>query len=217
MISVLLSLAAIFCFLIIIEALSRKRRSRGEVSRKIIHIVVGSFIAFWPFIMPFTTIQLLCIALLAVIVISKSLRIFKSIHGVKRFTIGELLFPVGIFLASALTTSKWIFAAAVLHMSLADGFAALVGVRYMKKWGRYTFFGQTKTLMGSLTFLSTSCLIMFWIVLVAPTGIETSALHMAILLSLLATGVEAVAPYGSDNLLIPLLVVGTLNSLSAIY
>lgn len=166
--------------------------------------------------MPIRIIQFICIAMFVVVIFSKSFRIFKSIHGVKRFTVGELLFPVGIFLASLLTQSPWILSAAILHMSVADGFAALVGVRYMKKPGSYNFFGQTKTLMGSLTFFAISCLITVWIVLAAPTGFGPEALAMALLLPFLATTLEAIAPFGSDNLLIPLLVVGFLNRLSLI-
>src|SRR5689334_3081303 len=119
MISQLVCVASIFVFLVFIEVLARKKKIHGEVSRKIIHIVVGSFIAFWPFFMSFRKVQQLSLALLLVVIFSKFFHIFKSIHAVRRFTLGELMFPIGIGLAALLTNSKWIFAAAILHMSLA--------------------------------------------------------------------------------------------------
>lgn len=217
MISELLCVVGIFIFLVIVEILSRKKKLHSEVPRKIIHILVGSFIAFWPFIMPLRNVQLLSLALLLVVILSKFFHIFKSIHAVRRFTIGELLFPVGIGLAALLTHSKWIFAAAILHMSLADGLAALIGVHFVKKPGHYSILGQTKTIVGSSVFLITSLAITAWVVLASSAGFSVAAWPVIVVLPLVSTTLENFSPYGIDNLLIPLLVIGVLGSLQFIY
>lgn len=213
----LICVASIFCFLVFMEVFSRKLKVRGEVSRKIIHVVVGSFIAFWPFFMPVRTVRLLSLALLVGIIFSKFFHIFKSIHAVRRFTIGEILFPIGIGLAALLTQSKWIFAAAVLHVSLGDGFAALIGMHFTKKPGHYKVLGQVKTIAGSLTFFLISAAITAWVILFSHAGFSQAAWPVIIYLPILVTLLENLSPYGTDNLLLPLLVVGVLGYLQFIY
>ena len=210
MIFALLSVVAIFLFLVFVEFITRNKNLRGEASRKLVHIGVGSFIAFWPFFMPIKSILLLCIALFAVIFVSKTFHIFQSIHTVRRFTNGELFFPTGIALSALLTNSKWIFLAAILHMSLADGLAGLIGMG-LEKAGRYTVFGRVKTIAGSLTFLVVSILITGWVVIFSPAGFSSTAWPVIIWLPPMATLLENISPDGSDNLLVPLLVVSILS------
>lgn len=199
------------------ELLWRVRIIRGEISRKFIHIMVGSFIAVWPFYMSFETIQLLSVVLFAVVAASKLLRLFKSIHMVERKTIGELLFPIGVFLAAVIAQSPWVFAAAILHLSLADGLAAVMGTLYIKlKKGAagYLIFGRVKTVIGTIAFLAVSLAITSWILLISPAEITSYLVPLVIALSICATVVENISGYGTDNITIPLLVVVTLNTIA---
>ncbi len=212
MVSAFTGIFSIFCFVFLIELASRQKKISGEVSRKVVHIIIGSFIAFWPFFMSFHTIQILSLALLSVMILSKYLNIFGSIHGVGRATFGELLFPVAIGLVATVTSSEWIFAAAILHMSLADGCAGLIGVHFIKGRGAYKIMGQTKTLIGSLVFLVISAIITAWVVLGSSAGFSQSAWPVVIWLPLAATLLESISPYGLDNLLVPVFITLVLSS-----
>jgi phytol kinase len=200
----------IFAIVVFAELLWRTKILESEYSRKLIHILVGSFAASWAFYLNDTQIVLLASAMFGVVLISRVFRLFASIHTVNRKTWGELFFPLGIALCALLTDSPWIFLAAILHVSVADGLAALIGRKYVKKHG-YRIFGQQKTLVGSLTFFNTSLAIILAVTLLAP---ELSIhLMLAITLPLTATVAENIGLYGSDDVLIPIAVVAMFSSL----
>jgi hypothetical protein len=68
---ILLSLSAILAVLLIDEILWRKKIIHGELKRKLVHIAVTSFVAFWPWIMSFKAIQFLGIAMVIVLLINR--------------------------------------------------------------------------------------------------------------------------------------------------
>lgn len=216
MIGPLLGLAGIFLILIFSEYLwNTKRITTREASRKLVHMATGTFIAFWPFFMSFAWIQALSVLLLVVVFASKRLHIFKSIHGVPRPTYGEVLFAVGIFLSATFAQTEWIYTAAVLHLALADGIAALVGIRFIKRFS-YTVFGQTKTIIGSLAFYLVSLAITTAVVVLDPVDYGSTGQVIVIWLPVSATLLENIGVYGTDNLFVPVLVVGVLNSFQMI-
>ncbi len=204
MYSITLAVLPVFVLLILTEILWRRNSLRGESARKLIHIIVGSYVAFWPFIISFKAIQAISAAFLAVIGISLYFGIFKSIHGVARRTWGEALFAVGIGLIAVLTDDPWVFAACILHMSVADGFAALAG----KRWGkgnRYHVGGHEKSIVGTATFWVCSLLITG----LAIANIPDLQANMSVYLLWLpfATSLtENIGIGGTDNVLVPLLV-----------
>jgi phytol kinase len=153
----------------------RKRNVHDELSRKFVHITVGSFVAFWPFFLSWDEIKLLSLAFLAVVAVSRYLNIFQAIHSVQRPTWGELWFAIAVGAIAFTTHNKWIYAAALLQMSLADGLAAVLGVAYGRRH-RYQIFGQPKSLIGSLTFFITSILIL--VGFSRYSGTELSALFI---------------------------------------
>lgn len=209
MILLLQTAAAIFLILVVAEVLWRAKLLEAEHSRKLVHIVVGTFAATWAFYMQDQQIMLLAGAMFLVVVISRLLGIFSSIHSVKRKTWGELFFPIGIALSALLTDSPWIFLAAILHVSLADGLAAVVGRRYVRTHG-YKVLGQQKTLVGSLAFFNASLFIVISIVLLVP---ELQLIPTVLLLvPALATAAENLGLYGSDDLLVPLIVTVLLTA-----
>jgi dolichol kinase len=91
-----------------------------------------------------------------------------------------------------------------LHVGLADGFAAVVGTTYGKN-NQYKVFGQTKSLAGTATFYIFSLLITTAVV-VLDHGAFASPLLIVLLMPPLATALENVGIYGSDNLILPLFV-----------
>jgi dolichol kinase len=183
------------------EYLWRIKRYHSEITRKFVHITVGSFAAFWPWFLSWTQIELLALAFLVVIILSRLFSIFSSIHLIGRKTIGEIFFALAIGGTALITHDRYIFMAALLHLSIADGFAAIVGTNLGKRF-RYSVFGQRKSLVGTLTFLICSIAILS----VYFTLSHRAPLPTLVWLPLVATLLENVGIRGSDNVLVPLVV-----------
>lgn len=215
MIGAVIGVTGIGLILVLSELLWRRKIISAEYSRKFVHILTGTFIAFWPFMMDFWVIQLLSFGLLTIVFLSMRLKIFKSIHGVPRQTYGEVLFPLGIAVAATFAHSEWIYAAAILHLSLADGFAAVIGIRHIKKHG-YKIFGQSKTIVGTFVFYMISLSIIVCVVVFDGAHYQNVGASLIFWLPLAATLIENLAVYGTDNVLVPLVIIGVLNSLQTV-
>src|SRR5688572_5487942 len=201
------AVAVVFVILVLAEYLSRYKGVHSELTRKLVHILVGMFVAFWPFFLSWGQIQALSVAFLVVILVSIKFRIFNSIHAVSRNVFGEVLFAVVIGILVFISTNEWVFAAAMLHLSLADGLAAVVGLA----WGggnSYRIMGRTKSVAGSLAFLAASFIILVWYAAFSGSGYGAAFVW----LPLVATLAENISGEGTDNLVIPLLVALVLTS-----
>jgi len=204
----IVAVAVVFLILAFSEYLSRYRGVHSELTRKIVHILVGIFVAFWPFFLSWRQIQTLSLLFLVAVLISLKLNIFSSVHGINRRSMGEVLFAVVIGVLAFIVTSKWVFAAAMLHLSIADGLAAVVGLAYGER-NSYRIMGRTKSLAGSLAFFVASVAIMVWYV--SFSGADASAVTV-LWLPVVATFAENISGEGTDNLVIPLLVALVLTS-----
>ncbi len=206
----MLTVLVTFLLLASTELLWRKGHVQKEYARKIVHMSVGVFVASWPFFLSWNDIRLLSIAFIVVVSISLRLKFFKSIHSVERPSWGEVLFAVAVGLVTFLTKDPYIYAAAILHMSLADGAAALLGTKYGSANG-YRVLGQLKSLAGSLAFFSTSLAILA--AYVVTTGVYANTGYV-VLLAVFATAVENCGWKGLDNLFVPVLIALALEQLS---
>lgn len=208
---ILLTIAVVFvtfCILVFAEYLSRSRQIHAELTRKLVHVAVGTFVAFWPFFLSWRQIQLLSLAFFVVISLSIKFNIFRSIHAVKRSMTGELLFAIVIGLLATISSSPWVFMAAMLHLSVADGLAAVIGLGWGHKNG-YKVFGRMKSIAGSSAFLVTSfCILALYGLF---SGSATSVLTL-LWLPFIATLAENLAVRGTDNLVMPLLIALVLSS-----
>ena len=197
-----------FCILILAEWLSRAKQIHAELTRKLVHVAVGTFVAFWPFFLSWRQIQLLSLAFFAVVSLSIRFNVFRSIHAVKRNVMGELLFAIVIGLLASISSNDWVFTAAMLHLSLADGLAAVIGLG----WGdtnSYKVFGKTKSVAGSLAFLIASFCIL---VMYSVFSHSSTSFFTLMWLPFLATAAENVAVRGTDNLVMPMIIALVLSS-----
>lgn len=206
--SLLLTVLMIFVIVVFTEYIWRAKLLRNEHARKLVHILVGTYAAFWGFYLSTNQILLLAAAMLTVVMVSRTFSIFRSIHAVQRKTWGELFFPATIALCALLTDSPWIFMAALLHVSIADGLAAVIGTKYIRSHG-YKIFGHQKTIVGTLVFLISSVLIILATVLFAPDLQVTNLVFL--LAPFIATLAENIGFYGTDDLLVPLSIVAALQ------
>jgi len=198
----------VFLVLVLAEYLSRYKGVHSELTRKLVHVLVGTFVAFWPFFLSWRQIQFLALAFVVVVGLSLKLDIFRAVHAVRRHASGEFLFAIVIGLLAFLTTNPWVFAAAMLHLSIGDGLAAIIGLL----WGddnKYKVFGHVKTVAGSLAFFFTSLTVVVGYAIFSGAPYSATTI---IALPVIATIAENVAVQGADNLVIPLLVALVLTS-----
>lgn len=207
--AVLLTLIIVALLLVVNELWWRKQKKHSELSRKFVHITVGSFVAFWPYFLSWDTIRLLSLAFLLVVGLSKYFGIFKAIHSVTRPTWGEVYFALAVGLVTLVTNRPAVYAVALLQMSLADGLAAVVGTKY-GRGNEYKVIGMEKSLAGSSTFLITSYVLLLSLAVFSVPVSIIACLGIAIV----ATAAENVAGVGLDNLVVPLLVASLLHTIA---
>jgi phytol kinase len=208
--NILLTTLAVLALILIGEVWWRKQRLETEFTRKFVHISVGTFVAFWPFFLTWNEIRLLSIAFLIVVSISKQLKFFHAIHSVQRPTWGELYFALAVGGVTFITQDKWIYMAAVLQMSLADGFAAVIGTRYGQRY-RYIVFGHAKSVLGTATFLVVSAAVL---VGYAHGSNRHLTWDFIVDVAACASLIENIGVAGLDNLLVPVLVASVLRFLT---
>lgn len=205
--SLILTIIGVLCILLLSEYWYRRHPQPNELSRKFVHITVGTFVAFWPFFLSWNQIVFLSGAFLVGVIASKYLKVFQAIHSVQRPTWGEIFFAIAVGIIAFVTQSKGIYAAALLQMSLADGLAAIVGLRF-GTGNRYKIFGSTKSVAGTLTFFVISLAL-----LIGYSQVTEAFLPFAFLV-LLAAGtslIENLGVLGLDNIMVPLLIAYMLS------
>ncbi len=197
-----LAILTVLALLLMSEWGWRKHWLHGEVGRKFVHISVGTFVAFWPYFLDWTEIRLLSLAFFVVVLAAMHLGVFRAVGSVQRPTYGEIFFALSVGLLTLITDSKGIYAAAILQMALADGFAAIVGGRFGTQ-NKYHLFGRTKSIVGSLTFFVISLGLLIGYSRYSITGLEW---QYVIGTACVATFLENIAALGFDNLLVPVAV-----------
>ncbi len=210
----IVALIIVYAYVAVVFFLAEKvLKSRPEVSRKFLHIMVGNMI----FAMPFFSdpwIMLLFITLPITIAlfflteyspIKIENEVTESGHALGLFfyagiwSILLFIFPIMID-----PNLLWIVALAIVPLVYGDGFAALVG----GKWGRvkYHVFGGEKSLEGSLAMLAvTAVLAVFVWMFYTALGYTLPEFNFwyILIISALATICEAVSYGGVDNLTVP--------------
>jgi dolichol kinase len=208
--ALLLTGLPIFILVTCTEYFWRKKNYHDEFTRKFMHITAGTYAAFWPWFISWGNIELLALGAFCALALSRAFNIFKSIHLTRRYDTGEFLAVAMVGLLAIVTHDKWIYAAALLEMSLADGLAALIGT-YFGRNHRYHVLGHTKSIPGTITFFVVS-----FVILLLYSGHSGSHLVLASILALsfAATLLENFAIHGLDNLVVPLLVALVLAQVS---
>lgn len=185
--------------------LHRTRKLQGEGARKLIHVGVSGW---WVIAMIFFTRPLAAAAvpLLFVVVNSLSLR-FNILKAMERppgeNSLGTVYYALSLTVLALVCfggmVPPLVGALGIFAMAFGDGFAAVLGKRHGKK--KYTVWGKSKSYVGSVAMFLlcfTTSLILLYIF--APQY----ALATALLLALGATVLEALSPFGLDNITVPL-------------
>ena len=204
----------------LVELTYRKFSLPEEFSRKIIHIVSGTTASFFIYIFEYQ-LTAVVMAFLFVLVVSfgKKYGFLRSIHNVRRESIGVLIFPVSICLIFLLTWNlklpRYAYFVTVLILGISDPMASLGGYINLKmngntKWMISTRPFKTKTWPGSILFFITSLII----ILVSFFRLTDYEPHFIVLasfvISFAATLAEMFSYKGWDNLTAPLAVWGSI-------
>ena len=192
--------------IVLAAALLARRQwpNQRELSRKIVHIGTGAVIpmAWWfaipaPIAIPFAGVVTLATA------INQRWRLIPAVEDVDRNSYGTTAYGLAI---TALLMLFWpsrpdAVCAGVLVMAFGDGLAGLIGRAVTSP--RWSIAGQTKSLAGTTTMLMVSFGVLLALSIIGGSGANWT---VALLLSVVATGLEQLSPAGIDNLSVPLVV-----------
>ncbi len=194
--------------LLALAALALRQRwpEQREWSRKLVHIGTGAVLplAWVCGIERSTALPAAALVTLATL-LNHRLRVLPAIEDVGRPSYGTVSYGGAITLLLFLywPASPQVVTAAVLVMALGDGLAGLIGARFVSP--RWQVFGQTKSLLGTLTMAVVSLLVLMLMVSLSVfLGLPSPPFALLPLLALVATALEQLAWLGFDNLTVPL-------------
>jgi phytol kinase len=176
----------------------------SSFSRKFVHVGVGMWVLGT--VALFKSWQLAVIPPLSFILvnyISYRQDVFKGMESKDKRNLGTVYFPISFSLIIALFWAKpAVVVAGLMPMVWGDALAAVIGERWGKH--RYSVFAETKSWEGSAAMLIASFASVL-IVLLAAGVAGGQALLASAVISIVATIVEVLTPWGIDNLTVPLL------------
>ena len=196
-----------------------KKISDSEISRKFVHIFASLFSLSFPFLIKnSSTLLILSIFFALVISIMKFKKdkdnFLKSVVDIDRATVGEILFPITIYLLFIFSDKYYFYFISVLVLSFSDALAAIIG----KKYGviKIPVEQDYKSLEGSITFFFITFLIIEIPLLLMTNLTPLQCILISLIISLLITMLELISVYGTDNILVPLGVLFLIQRLSKV-
>jgi len=184
---------------------------RKDTSRKFVHACTGIVILFIPFFTHTWVALIPPIVFTIVNFIDFKFGIFSQIQGEDKGNIGTVLYPISfIILIWVFHGTKWwaLAVIGILAMAFGDASASMVG----RKFGKtiYHVGNETRSYAGSAAmFLVTFIVCILVFLTYGPTlGLPmrtVSIFATSIILSTIATAVEALSIKGTDNITVPLL------------
>jgi phytol kinase len=204
-IALIASFLYVFAAIGVAEGLRKWRGYSVDFTRKFIHIAVGMW-AFgtvllfesraWAIVPP--------LAFVAINAFSYWQGTFKAMETGEKGQLGTIYFPISF---AALIWLLWdyphLLAASLMPMTWGDALAAVIGRRIGRR--RYTVFGSTRSLEGSAVMFFVSwaaTLIPLMLLASEPVSLAT-AVGVAAATAFGATVIEALSPWGIDNLTVP--------------
>lgn len=178
------------------------------MSRKMVHIGLGLTTLSFPWLFSETwPVWLMCgisiITLLGLRHKKFKNNLGQALHSVERTSYGEICFPISVAILFHLSHTMPVFyIVPLLVLTLADAFAAIVGVRYGKS--HYDAAEGIKSIEGSTFFFITAFLCIQIPLLLMSDYANGHIILVALFIALLITLSEAASWQGLDNLFIPL-------------
>ncbi len=178
-----------------------------EASRKFIHILLANWwLIAMAFFDDFRYAIIPPVAFIVINFISYRGNLIKVMEREEenKDGLGTVYFAISliplVFLSYGLTQNPLIGLVGFFIMTYGDGFAAIVGKSMKSK--EYKVFGCTKTLAGSCVMFVMSLIITISVFTYSNTELF---FVKAILLSMIATALEAISVKGTDNITVPVI------------
>lgn len=178
--------------LMLIEFAARHNVVKQDKARKITHVLSSFATVIVALNFGLSIVQWVAFLFVCLLVVTRKFRFWKSLYEVKRQSIGEIAFPIGVIISAQFASDVRTFAFALLCLGLADTAAYYTGTKH----GRHRIKNRQKTVEG---FLAAWLVALLLAVLMLPLSILS-----ALLLSFFVAGLELVGTRGYDNILIPL-------------
>lgn len=181
----------------------------AEAARKAVHVGMGVICLMFPTLFGDDVWPVWALAGLAVVALG-ALRVVPVLkreiggvlHDVKRTSLGEMYFPLGVAAVFTLARGDALtFGVPVALLTFADAAGALVG----KRWGRhgYETLEGRKSIEGSLAVAATALVCVTGPLLATGHDVLTSAV-IGMIIGVFGMMVEAISWRGLDNVFLPL-------------
>jgi phytol kinase len=204
-IALIASFVYVFAMIGIAEGLRKWRGYSVDFTRKFIHIAVGMWAYGTVLLFERRTFAIIPpLAFVAINALSYWQGTFKAMETGEKGQLGTIYFPLSF---AAIIWLLWeqphLVVASLMPMTWGDALAAVIGRRIGKN--HYTVVGSTRSLEGSgVMFLASWVATLVPLLLLAPASLSVgTAVVAAAVTALGAAVVEAVSPWGIDNLTVP--------------
>jgi phytol kinase len=207
-----------FGMLLLVEAIRRWRNYPTEFTRKLVHIGAGMWI--WVILLLFDHWQLAIIPTATFILFNALFlryRVFSAMDPKEGATRGTVYFAFSCTLLLFIFHPGWeqgfprgfeyYAMAGIMAMTWGDAFAAIIG----KRFGKHSYKvpgrkNHRRTLEGSLAgFVFTFAAVSITLAILSSLTLPLILIG-GLIAAIVATLLEAVSPYGSDNLTVPIAV-----------
>ena len=195
---------ALWIIIILIIAFLCKRYfpNKEELSRKVIHIGTGPVILLASlFDIPKNIAFFSAFFVTIALCINYQFRLLPAIEDIERKSFGTIAYGTSITILLLLFWPRYAssISIGVLSMAFGDGLAGLIG-RSIKS-PKWSVLGQTKSIAGTLTMSSVVTITTATISYINNLDIQPTAI---IAISLIATFLEQISPWGIDNITVPI-------------
>jgi len=195
---------ALWIIIILLIAFLCKRYfpKKEELSRKIIHIGTGPVILLaWLFDIPKNIAFLTALLITIALGVNYQYRLMPTIEDIERKSFGTIAYGISITVLLFLFWPHYALSISlgILSMAFGDGLAGLIGRSINSpKW---SVLGQTKSIAGTFTMSSVVTITTATISYINNLDIQPTAI---IAISLIATFLEQISPWGIDNITVPI-------------
>ena len=202
-IALIASFVYVFAMIGVAELLRRWRGYSVDFTRKFIHIAVGMWAYGTVLLFENRTFAIIPpLAFVAINAFSYWRGTFKAMETGEKGNLGTIYFPLSF---AALIWLFWgrphLVVASLMPMTWGDALAAVVGRRIGRR--HYSVLGSTRSVEGSMTMFLAAWVATSMTLTLLGTGDPMTALWISAVTAFAAALVEAVSPWGIDNLTVP--------------
>ena len=203
-IQIAISVIALWIITVLLISFLCKRYypEKEELSRKVIHIGTGPVILLaWLFDIPKNIAFFSALFITIALAVNYQYRLLPTIEDIERKSLGTIAYGISITLLLLLFWPRYPLSISigVLSMAFGDGLAGLIGKSINSpKW---LVLGQTKSIAG--TFTMATVVAMTTAIISSINNLSIQPLEI-IVISIIATVLEQISPWGIDNITVPI-------------